>query len=254
MRIETDRNATEARKWRADVTLPTRSGIALVTGAGSGIGRSLTLALGAAGCHVILVGRQENALRSVAEGLSGASDVIVADLANQEGLETVARACPATLDVLVHSAGVFHQGSPADLTQEALAALHAVNTRAPMILTEACLPALKSATGQIVMINSTAGLVAGAGNSAYAASKHALKLATEGLRQDLKGAGVRVVSIFPGRTATAMQRQVLEAEKRADEPIPLLQPEDIASAVMYSLRMPRRAEVTDIVIRPRNAA
>jgi NADP-dependent 3-hydroxy acid dehydrogenase YdfG len=234
-----------------EMTLPA-AGIAMVTGAGSGIGRALAVALAHRGCRLLLVGRREGALHMVAKELPAAATVIVADLATEAGIQAVAEACPDHLDVLVHSAGLFHHGPIAGTPAAMWDNLTAVNLRAPMLLTSACLSGLRAAGGQIVFVNSTAGLQGAPGNGAYAATKQALRTAAETLRQDLRGSGLRVLSIFPGRTDTAMQREVLAGEGRPNAQIPLLQPEDVAQAVLSALLMSRRAEITELVIRPRN--
>ncbi len=233
------------------MTLPATGGVALVTGAASGIGRAFATALARQGCALILVGRREAELLRVADALPGRSRVVPADLATGAGLDAASRACPSGLDVLVHSAGLFHHGSVAGMSAADWDGLAAVNLRAPMLLTAACLGPLRASAGQVVFVNSTAGLVGTGG--AYAASKHALRVAAETLRQELKGSSVRVLSVFPGRTDTAMQRQVLAAEGRPGAQIPLLQPEDVADAGLAALLMPRRADITDLVIRPRNS-
>ncbi len=231
------------------MTLPA-SGNALVTGAGSGIGRACAVALARQGCHVLLVGRREAALREVADSLPVAARIVVADLATEAGIAAAAAACPDRLDVLVHSAGMFHHGPITAVSASAWQALATVNLQAPMLLTAACLTRLRTATGQIVFVNSTAGLQSGTG--AYATSKQALRNATEALRQELRGSGLRVLSLFPGRTDTAMQQQVLAAEGRPHAPIPLLLASDVADAAISALCLPRRVEITDIVIRPRD--
>jgi short-subunit dehydrogenase len=225
---------------------------AIVTGASSGIGRAIAVALAAEGCHVYLVGRQMDSLEVAAAGLSGSSSIVVADISNDLGIAAVARCCPPTVDFLVHSAGIFHRGAVADTPSGTFDEIQAVNYRAPLLLTAACLPALRSARGQIVFINSTAALSLGNSTGAYAASKCALKSAVDAMRREMKGSGIRMLSIYPGRTDTPMQQRVLSAEGRSDEDVPLLQPADVAAVTLTSLRTPRRIEVTDIVIRPCN--
>ncbi len=233
------------------MTLPV-AGTAMVTGAGSGIGRAVAVALARHGCRLLLVGRREKTLQAVASELPTVATVIVADLATDAGIQTAARACPDHLDVLVHSAGLFHYGPIAEISTGTWDNLTAVNLRAPMLLTSACLAGLRGASGQVVFVNSTAGLPGAGGNGAYASTKQALRTAAETLRQDLKASGLRVLTIFPGRTDTAMQHEVLVAEGRPDAQIPLLQPDDVAQAVLSALLMSRRAEITELVIRPRN--
>jgi len=223
---------------------------AVVTGAGSGIGRAIAVALARAGLHVCLVGRDAARLRLVAGEIETSTEIAVADVATASGLAAVAQAARPALHVLVHSAGVYLRGKLEHLTAAEWQALNAVNLQAPILLTSACLPALRAASGQVVVINSSAGLQAAPGVGAYAASKHALKAATDALRQEVNGEGIRVLSVFPGRTDTPMQAAVLAAEGRDAAPGTLMRPEDVAHMVLGALSVPRTAEVTDIVMRP----
>lgn len=233
-------------------TSPLAGGAAIVTGAGSGIGRAIAVALAREGMNLVLVGRTADPLRETARlGGDGGAEVVPADLATEIGLETVARAVPASLRVLVHSAGLFLHRPIADTAGAEWDALGALNLRAPMRLTAACLGALRAdGAGQVAFINSTAGLRAGAGAGAYAASKHALRAAADALRQEVGPMGIRVLSLFPGRTDTPMQAAVLRAEGRSAPPGTLLYPEDVAAMAVAALRLPPRAEVMELTIRP----
>ena len=84
----------------------------------------------------------------------------------------------------------------------------------------------------------------------YAATKHALRALADALREEVNERGVRVLSVFLGRTASRMQQAVHQHEKRPYNPGRLLQPSDVASMVLAALRLPRTAEVTDLHIRP----
>jgi NADP-dependent 3-hydroxy acid dehydrogenase YdfG len=86
--------------------------------------------------------------------------------------------------------------------------------------------------------------------SQYAATKHALKAIADSLREEVNAEGLRVLSVYPGRTASPMQAAVHEMEGRAYHPERLMQPEDVAAVVINALSLPRSAEVTDIYIRP----
>jgi NADP-dependent 3-hydroxy acid dehydrogenase YdfG len=132
----------------------------------------------------------------------------------------------------------------------ALDAQLGVNLRAPYLLTQLLLPALVAAAGDVVFVNSSAGRAARGGVAAYAASKHALRALADGLRDEVNARGVRVLSVYPGRTATAGQAAIFAEEGRAYTPDLLLQPDDVAAAVAGALALPRTAEVTEIMIRP----
>lgn len=223
---------------------------AAVTGAGGGIGRAIALALLGEGMLVWLIGRDRSKLEQVAEQGHSRARLITADLATSDGISKVAAALGPRLDVLVHSAGGYLRGDWASIVADEWAALERVNLHAPLLLTAACLPSLRAARGQAVFINSSAGLRAGAGVGAYAASKHALRAAADALRQEVNGDGIRVLSIFPGRTDTPMQREILAKERRTAPYGTLLRPEDVASMVIAALKLPATAEVTDIIMRP----
>jgi NADP-dependent 3-hydroxy acid dehydrogenase YdfG len=222
---------------------------ALVTGAGSGIGRAIAVGLARAGLRVWLVGRTAPRLHETAAIAGG--EVLVADIAAEEQRAAVAQVVGPALDVLVHSAGVYLRRPVGDLSAADWQRVDAVNVHAPILLTTACLTALRAAPGQVVFINSSAALLAaGPGMAAYAGSKVALRAAADALRQEVNASGVRVVSVFPGRTDTPMQTAILAAEGRTAPPGALLRPEDVAEMVLAALRLPDTAEVTEIVMRP----
>lgn len=238
------------------MTQPTRSaGLhpgqrALVTGAGSGIGRAIAVALADEGLEVLLVGRDPAKLAATAAHRPAAMHALPGDITAAEGCETVARAAAPRLDVLVHSAGIYRRTRFAELRAEDWSELQSVNLHAPILLTMLSLTALRAAKGQVVFINSTAVLAPAAGLGAYAASKQALRAAADALRHEVNADGIRVLSVFPGRTDTPMQRDILAAEGREAAPGALMRPQDVASLVLAALRLPASAEVTEIVMRP----
>jgi NADP-dependent 3-hydroxy acid dehydrogenase YdfG len=228
---------------------PLANQIAVVTGASSGIGHAIALALGAQGARLCLLGRNLSELEIPAPQVAK----FMVDLAEETQFHKVAAALQKefdAVDILVHSAGIYiaqrlEATSPADFDLQ-----HRVNVRAPHLLTQALLPLLLKRRGQIVFINSSVVRhVPEAGITQYAATKAALKAIADSLRNEVNPAGVRVLSVFAGRTATPMQAAIHKAEGKEYRPERLLQPEDIASVVINALRLPRTAEVTDIDIR-----
>lgn len=128
---------------------------------------------------------------------------------------------------------------------------YATNVRAPYVLTQRLLPLLIAAHGQVVFINSSAGLTAKRPEvGQYAATKHALKAIADSLREEVNPKGVRVLSMYLGRTATPMQEALCRQEGGSYDPEVLLQPGDVASVLVQTLLLPAAAEVTDISIRP----
>jgi short-subunit dehydrogenase len=230
--------------------------LALVTGASGGIGSALALALAEEGAHLLLSGRDEERLAGVAErarALSPRVETAAADLEDEAALRALAAQAQAEfagVDVLVHAIGLFKGGTVAALPVEDLDRQLRVNLRIPYLLTQLLLPSLRERQGQIVFVNSTTGLTAHANWAAYAASKHGLKALADGLRDEVNRDGVRVLSVFPGRTASPMQQEVKRWEGKLYEPERLLQPADVAAMIVQALKLPRTAEVTNLQIRP----
>lgn len=231
---------------------------ALVTGASGAIGGAIADGLARAGAALLLNGRDRERLEAAAArardlGAAGAH-AWPADLAADGAAAELAARARETLggvDVLVHALGLFAAGTIAEGTLEDLDRQYRVNLRAPWALTRALLPALEERRGQVVFINSSAGLHPARGAwGAYAATKHALRALADSLRDEVNRQGVRVISVYPGRTASAMQEQVKEWEGRPYHPERLLQPADVAAAVLSALSLPRTAEVTDLSVRP----
>ena len=192
-------------------------------------------------------------LASSAEGLAGRVVPVEADLEREDQIATASERILAEtqeIDVLAHSAGAIALGSFESLEPSTLDELYRVNLRAPFTLTRELLAALKAARGQIVFINSSAGLRASAENALYAATKHGLKALADGLRDEVNAEGVRVISVYPGRTATPMQRSVHAHEGRVYRSELLLQPADVVDVILAALAHPATGEVTDVSVRP----
>lgn len=237
------------------MTLDLTDNVALVTGASSGIGKAIALGLATQGTKLCLVGRNSKNLEAIAEEIGLPSAQVFtqkADLGLDEDITLLAdrmRKQFERLDILIHCAGVISLGLIDDAAVQAFDRQFTINVRAPYLLTQALLPMLRSSQGQIVFINSTVGLKSRAGVSQYASTKHALKALADSLREEVNSDGLRVLSLFLGRTATPMQSSVHSMENRPYNPENLLQPEDIAALVIMALRLPRTAEVTEIKVR-----
>jgi NADP-dependent 3-hydroxy acid dehydrogenase YdfG len=150
----------------------------------------------------------------------------------------------------VHSAGTYSRGPVEKASADDLDRQYATNVRAPYLLTQALLSMLRANRGQIVFINSTIVFASGANVSQYAATQHALRALADSLREEVNADGIRVASIYPGRTATQLQARIHALEGKAYVPERLLQPGDVADVVVKILTIPRSAEVTDVRIRP----
>lgn len=218
----------------------------LVTGAGSGIGALVARALLDRGDEVLVLARSRE--RAAQLDLPGAQ-VLVADLDHPESVESLD--LPDRLDSVVHAAGVVELGTVAELSVQDWAHQLRVNLVAPATLTRVALPALRAASGTVVLVNSGAGLFAHPQWSAYAASKHGLRALADALRAEEAPHGVRVTSIYPGRTATPMQEQVHAHEGKEYDASDWIRPETVADAVLHVLDLPGDATVPDLTLKPR---
>ncbi len=230
---------------------------AVISGASRGIGRAVALSLAGQGASVCCVARDAAALESVAAAVRAAGGhaiTVAVDLTTSGAAGTVIREVQAAfgrLDILVHSAGSIHHGTLESGRIEDLDSQYQANLRAPYALTQAALPLLLAARGDVVFINSSAGLAARRADvGQYAATKHALKAIADSLREEVNGRGVRVLTVHPGRTATSLQETLHQEAGARYRPELLLQPEDIGAVVALAVALPRTAEITDVSIRP----
>jgi len=223
----------------------------LITGAGSGIGAVLARRLLDRGDHVVVLARDAGRARQIATELPGAS-VIVGDLAQPGRLSWALskQHLPDRIDSLVHVAGVVDLGDVADLAPSLWEQQLAANLVAPAELTRLLLPVLRVSQGQVVFVNSGAGLRANAGWSAYAASKHGLRALADALRAEEAQHGVRVTSVYPGRTATPMQERVHQQEGQEYDADRFITPEAVVTTILTALDLPRDAVITDVTVRP----
>jgi NAD(P)-dependent dehydrogenase (short-subunit alcohol dehydrogenase family) len=222
----------------------------LLTGAGSGIGAVLAERLLERGDSLLMLARSTERAHDLRADLPDAT-VLVADLADAAAVEAVADQLPGSLDSVVHAAGVVDLGPVASLTTEVWQEQLAVNLVAPAVLTRIALPALRAARGTVVFVNSGSGLVANPQWSAYAASKFGLRALADSLRAEEQEHGVRVTTVFPGRTATPMQQKVHEQEGKAYDASDWIDPATVADAILHVLDLPDDATVSDLSIRPR---
>ena len=229
---------------------------AVVGGATGAIGGAIARRLAAAGAGLLLLGRDRAKLEKLESELGGSSATVASiagDLTQESALERIGTAVAERfggVDILIHALGLFRAGAIGDAEVSDLDRQYQVNVRAPFRLTQLLLPSLKSRQGQVVFINSNAGLQAQATVGAYSASKHALKALADSLRAEVNADGVRVLSVFPGRTASEMQRRVCEHLGQAYDAERLMTPDDVAAPVVEALLLPRSVEMTELRMRP----
>ncbi len=221
---------------------------ALITGAGGGLGSAIAAAL-APSHTLLLAGRPSKRLDDVARRL-GAGTVAL-DLADTQDIQALAAHSDIVdaLDVLVHNAGVAFPDLFVESRIHDWRTTFEVNVIGPVALTHALLPALRRAKGQVIFVNSGAGLNVLAGMASYSASKFALRAFADSLRAEEPT--LRVTSVHPGRVATAMQRQLIEFEGGKYDPKHFLRPETVARAIADIVATPPDGHVHQIVIRQR---
>ncbi|WP_433584265.1 SDR family oxidoreductase [Microbacterium hydrocarbonoxydans] len=223
----------------------------LITGSGSGIGAVLARRLIERGDQVVMLVRDAGRARELSERFPSAT-ALVGDLSNPGRLSWALskQALPERIDSLIHVAGVVDLGAVADLPPSLWEQQLAVNLVGPAELTRLLLPVLRVSRGRVVFVNSGAGLNAHAGWSAYAASKHGLKALADSLRAEEAPHGVRVTSVYPGRTATPMQEKVHHQEGREYDASRYIDPESVATTILLALDLPDDAHLTDLAVRP----
>jgi NAD(P)-dependent dehydrogenase (short-subunit alcohol dehydrogenase family) len=187
--------------------------VALVTGAGTGIGAAAARRFGAEGCAVVLVGRRRETLDEVAAGL-GHAEVVVADLAEPEAPKRVVDAALAAfgrLDVLVNNAAVIRNGPFEQFTLEDFDRHVAVNLRAPFFLTQAALPALRDGeAAAVVNVSSSVGSIVKPGTTLYSVTKAGLEYLTRANAYELAQWRIRVNCIAPGPVDTPIHATYMD--------------------------------------------
>lgn len=260
-----------------------RGKTAVVTGASSGIGRAIAERFGAAGAHVVLAGRTAEAMEASKvriQDAGGIATAVVTDLrdpAHVRSLVENAVALTGRLDIMVNNAGLAHLESVVNGEPERWREMLEINILALVTGCQAAVRAMREcgAEGHIVNISSNAARRPDSG--VYGATKHAVNVISNTLRNELENDSIRVVTIMPGAIATNFSRnmdpsltqgllkasgidvEVKQGEHLPDEVIPQLQnrmrqtfgrAEDVANAVFYAVTQPIDVNVFEIVIRP----
>jgi short-subunit dehydrogenase len=212
--------------------------VVVVTGASRGIGRATAELLAARDATVVLTGRDEPALRGLADRLGGsylALDLTSADAADRLVRHTLDR--HGRLDAVIANAGIGHVGPFAEMPAEAIGRLVELNLRAPMLLARAAVPVLP-AGGAMVFVGSIAGAVGVPGESVYSACKAGLGAFAEVLAEELAERRIAVATVLPGVVDTDfLRRRAVPYNRRFPRPMP---PERVARAVLAALTGGRR--------------
>ncbi|HUB45655.1 MAG TPA: SDR family NAD(P)-dependent oxidoreductase [Acetobacteraceae bacterium] len=221
----------------------------LVAGASGDIGYAVTKALHEAGAQVFMLGRQRDNLARRTLPETGAKPVLLAaDLTSPSDIERVQAELQQhqPLHAIVMSSGVYTRSADVGIFRMQMEN----NVIGPYALLRRVVPCLVEGEGDVVFINSSQALRASANVGQYAATKHAMRAIADSLREEVNELGVRVTSIYLGRTAGETQREIAAIEERPYRPEYLIQPADVGNLVRYVLQSPRTAEITDISMRP----
>ncbi|MBP6182645.1 3-ketoacyl-ACP reductase [Flavobacterium sp.] len=217
---------------------------ALITGAGKGIGKAITLALAKEGVNVILVARTQEEIDNVAakaRSLRVKALAITADVADINSVNAAVEKAFAefgTIDILINNAGIAAFGKFLALEPAAWERIIQVNLMGTYYVTRAVLPnMIERQTGDIINISSTAGLSGNALTSAYSASKFAVLGLTESLMQEVRKHNIRVTALTPSTVATDMAKELNLTDGNPDK---VMQAEDMAELIIAQLKLNRR--------------
>ncbi|MBV8543076.1 MAG: SDR family NAD(P)-dependent oxidoreductase, partial [Pseudonocardiales bacterium] len=203
---------------------------ALVTGGSSGIGAAIAEGLAAAGCRLVVLGRDSARLDALARRTGARA--LVADLSCAEGLSRAAEAA-AGVDLLVNSAGRGWAGDLAAMAQADIDALVALNLLAPLRLARAALPGMRErGRGHLVFVSSIAAVGVG-GEAVYAATKAGLRAFAASVRHEVAGEGIGVTTLLPGAVRTPFfDHRGLAYDRRFPRQV---DPTKVASALLQAL-------------------
>ncbi|MEH7386804.1 3-ketoacyl-ACP reductase [Bacillus sp. JJ1521] len=215
--------------------------VAVITGAGRGIGRATAIAFAKEGIHIGLVGRTLENLQKVAEELTHYNVKVAIAAANIAELDSITTAVESIrgelgpIDILVNNAGISKFGNFMDLTPEEWTNIIDVNVKGVYYTTRAVLPEmLERNTGDIINISSTAGQKGAPVTSAYSASKAAVIGLSESLMLEVRKKNIRVTTLTPSTVATDM---AVELNLTDGNPEKVMQPEDLAELMVAQLKL-----------------
>ncbi len=231
--------------------------VVLITGASRGIGKAIALAFAQAGAKLLLTARDAERLQQVAEQARNYQtevETVVADLHDEAQIKKLIAHAPSKfgrLDILVNNAGLGYFSSVAEMTTAQWDEMFAINLRAVFLATREAIPHLRAA-GESFVVNvaSLAGKNTFANGGGYTATKWGLRAFAQCLMLEERKHGMRVLTICPGSVATEFGAG---NERMPRSPKPnIVQPEDVAEAILSAMQMPQRAMVSEIDIRPTN--
>jgi 3-oxoacyl-[acyl-carrier protein] reductase len=234
------------------MTMQLSGKVAIVTGASRGIGRAISIALAKESSTVVLAARSIEKLQKTADEVTeagGKAEIIVTELTEEDSIRNLVKTTKEKfnrLDILINNAGITHSAKLEHTATEDWQHCINVNARAPFILCREALPLLKkSPLAHIINIASVVGVKGYQLQSAYTASKHALRGMTISLAEELKGSNIRVHLLCPGGVDTDMVGSVRPDIPKKD----LIKPEEIAELVLYLVTHKGNAVIDELHIR-----
>ncbi len=225
-------------------------GAAVISGAGSGIGRAAALALAKRGHPLVLLGRSAAPIDATLRVAGGKGVAVLADVRDAGAVQTAveqARAAGFRPQVVVPSAGVARVAPFAEITPEIWRESLETNLLGAVFLYRACLPDLLERGGHLFALLSVAAKKGFPDWSAYAASKWGLRGAVAALREELAGSAVRMTEIYPGATDSPLWERVPGEWNRAS----MISPEAVAKAIVWALAADPSTSVEEIHLQPR---
>ncbi len=229
---------------------------AIVTGASRGIGKAIALTLAREGARIGISARSADALARVGEELrahGGAVHVFTGDMSDEEQIRAFVRSSAerfGSIDILVNNAGIGRFHNVAEFPTSDWDEMFRLNVRGLFIATRECLPYLRKAKESVVVnVASLASRNAFTGGGGYAATKHAVLGFSRCLMLEERDHGVRVLAICPGSVRTDFFDSDSVPKSRLDR---MLAPDDVAESMVHMIRLPQRAMVSEIDIRPTN--
>jgi 3-oxoacyl-[acyl-carrier protein] reductase len=224
--------------------------VAVITGAGRGIGRGIAMELGRLGAQVVLAARSRNELEETARMIGKSASVVPTDVRRKDDLQRLFEQTTTVLgpvDVLVNAAGLGIFGPVIDFTDEAFEILIETNLRGIFFASRLVLPSMiERKQGHIINIASIAGKVGSANRAVYCASKFGVVGFSESLAEEVRQHGVRVSVICPGSTDTRFSPSETSGKSRER----MLRPEDIAHAVRMIVTQEPNSFISEIIMRP----
>jgi len=218
--------------------------IAVVTGAGRGIGRAIAIELGDLGARLVLVARNRAELEDTSQRIGKNASVVPVDVRKKDQLR---RVFDSPIDILVNAAGLGIFGPVTDFKDEDFETLIETNLRGIFFACRFVLPSMiERKRGHIVNIASIAGKVGSANRAVYCASKFGVVGFTESLAEEVRQHGIRVSLICPGSTDTQFGPSDAHAKARAR----MLRPQDVAHAVRTIVTQEPNSFISEIIMRP----